>query len=61
LIGQIIERFKNCHILQAEGDKDIAISLLAVEKQCPIISSDSDFLLFGTSCVIRLLIIYYNL
>ena len=61
LVGQIVETIPNCHVLQAEGDKDVAIANLARDMDCPIISSDSDFLLFATSYVIKYVIILYLL
>lgn len=52
-IAEIAAQFKNVYVYQSECDKDYAIMTLAYLLKCPIISSDSDFLLFAVSPIIR--------
>ena len=54
LIAEIATGFENIKIFQAECDKDYAIMTLANRFKCPIISNDSDFLLYAVAPVIRL-------
>lgn len=46
-IMEIVEHKPRVNVYQAECDKDCAIMNLAVELDCPIMSNDSDFLLFA--------------
>ena len=52
IIAQIAEE-NGMKVVQSEGDKDIAIMMLAKEKNCPIMSADSDFLIFANKPVIK--------
>ena len=53
LVAEIASGFDNVTILQSECDKDYAIMCLANKYKCPIISNDSDFLLYAVAPVIR--------
>lgn len=56
LVHQIAETaasVEKVKVYQSECDKDYAIMKLACQYKCPIISSDSDFLLYAVSPVIR--------
>lgn len=52
-IAEIAKTVEKVKVYQSECDKDYAIMKLATELKCPIISSDSDFLLFAVSPIIK--------
>ena len=54
LLAQIAASTDRVRVIQAEGDKDRAIMMLAHELHCPVISRDTDFLLFGNVSVVSL-------
>jgi len=53
-IMEIVEKEPRVKVYQAECDKDCAIVELAVQLGCPIMSNDSDFLLFAAQPVIKM-------
>jgi len=52
-IAEIADQVEKVKVYQSECDKDYAIMQLAQKFKCPILSSDSDFLLYAVSPVIK--------
>jgi len=60
LLAQIAASTDRVRVVQAEGDKDRAIMILAHELHCPVVSRDTDFLLFGNVSVISVNFVSQN-
>ena len=53
-IMEIVEKEPRVKVYQSECDKDCAIVELAVQLGCPVMSNDSDFLLFAAQPVLKM-------